>query len=155
MWYDSMSEEAYHRMAYEDYSEGRFLQSANGYRAVVALTDSISERVVRLREQATAYGKAGDYRKQLAKNVEALQLARKHGLDSLKREAATSVGNIIAACASDSVECEGVRDPRSEPPQSFLSRWGALKVPGPAFLILVGLALVGIIYVVVAPPARD
>lgn len=123
------------------YTESNYEYSARLYDRIVPMTDSAALKVVHLREQATAYGQAGKYGKQMSLMLKAQKLAKKNGLDSLRREASISIGNIYAACQRDQKFCKGIR------PTSTLARWNAEK---PLILLAIGLFLFSV-YVLLDP----
>lgn len=152
-----MSKEAYLKQASTDYWDGQYARAAEGYRPVLTLTDSLEERIDRLREQASAYGNAGDYERQMQRELQALRLAQQHGLDSLERMARLSVGSIYEVCRRDTFECQFVRPPpdssvrrASGNGQGLLSKTAFTSI----LLALSTFVFVGLLYLVFATPPQ-
>lgn len=96
------------------------------------MSDSVRAKIKVLRKKAHAYGDDGQYGKQLRAHMRARELAVKASLDSLRRVASASIGNIYAACRQNPRFCKGIQG------RSFLSRWRAEK---PIVLLLCSLIL--------------
>lgn len=121
-----------HAQAATQYYGGNPGRAAKTFGRVVALSDSMAERVDNMQNQAAAYGKSGEYGKQERLHEKAYQLAERHNLDSLRRISARSLGNIRMACIQDSKYCEGLSG------TSTLSR---LRAEKPLILFATGLFL--------------
>lgn len=121
-----------HATAANEYYFGNAARAAKLLGHVVTLSDTITERIDNMQNQAAAYGKAGEYGKQERLHEKAYRLAERHGLDSLRRISARSLGNIRMACIQDSKYCEGLSG------TSTLSR---LRAEKPLILFATGLFL--------------
>lgn len=104
------------------YEEGRNRAAAAYYRRGARMADTARVRVGLLMQSATLYGYAGEYGKQYDALVQASQVARQAGLDSLGDVAARSLGNVAAYCARENVSCGGRSETGSGAP------WGVLFI---------------------------
>lgn len=127
-----------YREAVDAYQRQDFERCADLMDRTISVSRPADSTAVLLREQATCYGYAERYAKQLNALVRAKRVADKVGQDSVAREAAISIANVMSFCQKESSECEAFA-------QTQTSSW---KLSSPFMIILLCLAAIGMLYVI-------